>query len=101
MARVEVQDAKQIIKQFRKEILKPLRQEANRVRKAIRQVNRKHRRTGGLDRQIKVKTGWDAAGPYARITTSARNPTTRFRYGLAIQKREHYLQRGLDRTPRR
>lgn len=101
MARVEVKEAKQVLKQFRKEILKPLRQEANRVRKAIRAANRRHRRTGELDRRIKVRTGWDANGPFARITTSARNPKTGFRYGLAIQQREHYMQRGLDRTPRR
>lgn len=96
---VHIRDARQFLRSIRKEILRELRVEANRVRKNVRAATPK--RTGTLNRKIKVRTGWDATGPYARITTTARNPKTRFRYGLAIQQRTQYLERGLQRTPRR
>lgn len=97
--RVEIHDTKTILRTIRKEVLRELRREARRARKVIRTEAPKN--SGVLRRKLKVKAGWDAAGPWARVVTTARNPKTRYRYGLAIQQQKHYLQRGLQRTPRR
>lgn len=99
VARIDVKDARTILRGIRRELLRELRKDGNRVRKAVRAETR--RDTGNLRRKIKMRTGWDADGPFVRITTTARNPRTGYRYGLAQQQREQYLQRGLQRTPRR
>lgn len=110
--RVVIRDRLPLLRLYRREILRLLRVEGGRVRTSARaEVKRK---TGALRRGIRVKTGWDSSGPYARVITSARRVTRRknedgsngeitsmFRYGLAKQKREQYLERGLARTPRR
>lgn len=96
---VHIADEKTILRAIRKEVLRELRAEARRVRKFVKIAAPK--RTGNLNRKLKVKGGWDAQGPWARVTTTARNPKTRYRYGLAIQQKAHYLQRGLQSTPRR
>jgi hypothetical protein len=104
---VKVRSPQQIIRQYKREIAKELRVQGRRVVKEIKRSVRKGR-TGNLRRKIKQRVKWDREEPYVRITTSARRVTknedgkvTTFRYGLAIQQKEHYLQRGLDRTPRR
>jgi hypothetical protein len=105
---VKARTPQQIVKQYRTELTREIRKEANRVLKEVRAAARKGK-TGNLRRKIKSRVRWDADGPYARITTSARRVTksertrrtTTFRYGLALQQRDHYLQRGLNRTPRR
>jgi hypothetical protein len=105
--KVEPRPPQQIIRQYKRELAKELRAQGRRVMKEIKQVAPK--RSGNLRRKVKQRVKWDANGPYVRITTSARRVTknektgkvTTFRYGLAIQQREHYLQRGLNRTPRR
>jgi hypothetical protein len=106
--RIEMKDTKRYLRGIARQMRGQLRKEANRVRKSIRLEVADHKRTGELSRKIKVKTGIDALGAYARITTSARRVTrsadgkkTTFRYGLALAQREHYMQRGLTRTPRR
>lgn len=96
---VHIADDKAILRAIRKEVLRELRAEARRVRVFVKIAAPK--RTGNLRRKLKVKAGWDARGPWARVVTTARNPDTDYRYGLAIQQREHYLQRGLQSTPRR
>ncbi|MDR7278933.1 hypothetical protein [Catenuloplanes atrovinosus] len=106
-SRFDVRDTRSITRYYRRELLREMRREARRVRKAV--VAAAPKRTGTLRRKIKIRAGWDAHGPFARITTTARRDTTsartgrrtRFRYGLAIQQKDHYLQRGLQRTPRR
>lgn len=100
-SRIVLKDTRAYLRSIQRQIRGELRKEALRVRNNIRLEARSHRRTGQLERRIRARTGVDAFGPYARITTSARNPKTRFRYGLAIQQRDHYMQRGLAMTPRR
>lgn len=104
---VNVRSPRQIVQQYKREIAKELRTEGRRVVKEIKRGLPKGR-TGNLRKKVRFRVKWDADGPYVRITTSARRRTksedgkvTTFRYGLAIQQREHYLQRGLQRTPRR
>ena len=105
---VKVRSPEQIVRQYKRQIAKQLRAEARRVVKTIQRDLPKGR-TGNLRRKIKLRVKWDRSEPYVRITTSARRVTknedtgkvTRFRYGLAIQQKDHYLQRGLNRTPRR
>lgn len=108
MNRVVVRDTMPLLRLYRREVLRVLRREAVRVRASIRAEVPEE--TGELRKRIKVKTGWDSAGPWARVTTSARRitrdketreVTSMFRYGLARQQRDHYMQRGLARTPRR
>lgn len=96
---VHIASDRTILRAIRKEVLRELRAEARRVRRFVKLAAPK--RTGNLNRKLKVRGGWDARGPYARVTTTARNPKTRYRYGLAIQQKKHYLQRGLQSTPRR
>lgn len=105
--RVTVKDPAPLLRAYRREVLRALRREGARVRVAIRAEMR--RKTGNARRRLKLKTGWDSRGPYARIVTTARRVSrskksgrvTSFRYALAQQQKEHYLQRGLARTPRR
>jgi hypothetical protein len=104
---VKVRSPQQIVRQYKRQIAKQLRAEARRVVKTIQRDLPKGR-TGNLRRKIKLRVKWDRGEPYVRITTSARRvtknedgKTTVFRYGLAIQQKDHYLQRGLNRTPRR
>ncbi|GLW32273.1 HK97 gp10 family phage protein [Actinoplanes regularis] len=107
--RVDLRDTKRYLRGITKQVRAQLRKEAARVRKEIRAEVRGHRRTGELERKIRVRTGVDADGPYARVTTSARRISTSertgkkttFRYGLALAQTEHYMKRGLQRTPRR
>jgi hypothetical protein len=99
MARVDVKETRTILRTFRREILRELRKDGNRLRRNVRAAAPKD--SGNLRRKIKLRVGWDAQGPFARVTTTARNPRTRFRYGLALQQQRHYLQRGLQSTPRR
>lgn len=108
MDRITVHDHMPMLRAYRRQILRALRAEAVRVRENIRDDVPK--RSGELRKKIKVKTGWDSSGPYARVITSARRitrdaetreVTSMFRYGLARQQRDHYMQRGLARTPRR
>lgn len=75
-----------------------MRRQGNRVRQHIREVAPEH--TGELKRRLRVRVGTDRHGPYAWISTSAKNPRTGFRYGLATEKRRQYLEEGLRRTPR-
>jgi hypothetical protein len=105
--KVQARSPQQIVQQYKRQIAKQLRAEARRVVKTIQQDLPKGR-TGNLRRKIKLRVKWDRGEPYVRITTSARRVTknedgtvTQFRYGLAIQQKDHYLQRGLNRTPRR
>lgn len=106
--RVSAKDPRQIVRQYRKELTKAIRQEGNRVLKSVRAAAPKGR-TGTLRRKVRLRVKFDAGGPFVRITTSARRRTrsertgrtTTYRYGLATQQSEHYLQRGLQRTPRR
>lgn len=111
-AGLRIRDLRKELRGLARPILTELRIEAYRVRKSIRAVapvssiggpdgNGGRLPPGQLRRKLKVRTGIDANGPWARVTTTARNPKTRYRYGLAIQQRKHYLQRGLDSTPRR
>ena len=108
MADVEVRTDRQIIAQYKRELSAAMRDLARPVLKAVRSAAPKGR-TGTLRRKIKAKVKYDADGPYVRITTSARRTstsvrtrtTTTYRYGLAEQGNLHYLQKGLDRTPRR
>jgi hypothetical protein len=97
-----------LLRAYKREVLRSMRIEGGRVRTSVRREVPK--RTGNLRKKIKLKTGWDSRGPYARIFTSARRitrdaetkaVTSMFRYGLARQQKDHYLQRGLARTPRR
>jgi len=105
---VKARTPQQIVRQYRTELTREFRKLANRVLKEVRASAPKGK-TGTLRRKIRSRIKWDADGPYARITTSARRvtksertgKTTSFRYGLAIQQKAHYLQRGLNRTPRR
>jgi hypothetical protein len=105
---VKTRTPEQIVKQYRKELTKALRAEGRRVVKEIQRGLPKGR-TGNLRKKVKIRVKFDSDGPYVRITTSARRRTkdedtgkvTTFRYGLAIQQKQHYLQRGLQRTPRR
>lgn len=100
MARVDVREEREWLRILSKEILGSLRSEARRVRSNIQDVA--PRDSGNLARRgLKIRAGVDAAGPWARVTAVARNPKTRFRYGLSLQQKRHYLERGLDRTPRR
>lgn len=106
--RIKLRDPQQIIRQYRKEIARELRAEGRRVVRAIQRDLPKGR-TGNLRKKVRLRVKFDQDGPYVRITTSARRRTkneetgkvTTFRYGLAIQQRDHYLQKGLRRTPRR
>lgn len=106
--RVKARTPEQIVRQYKKELTKVLRAEGRRVVKEIQRELPKGR-TGNLRKKVKLRVKFDANGPYVRITTSARRRTksertgevTTFRYGLAIQQKQHYLQRGLQRTPRR
>jgi hypothetical protein len=104
--KVVVRGGLRLMQLYRRELLRALRVEAQRVRKSVQGEMR--RDTGNARRRLKLKTGFDSRGPYARIVTTARRVsrnkdgrTTSFRYALAQQQREHYLQRGLQRTPRR
>jgi len=104
--KVAVRDRMFILRTYRREILRALRTEAQRVRKNVQGEMR--RDTGNARRRLRLKTGFDSRGPYARIVTTARRVSTSksgkrtsFRYALAQQQKEHYLQRGLQRTPRR
>lgn len=105
---VHARTPQQIVRQYKREIAKELRAEGRRVVKEIKRGLPKGR-TGNLRKKVRLRVKWDGAEPYVRITTSARRvtksertgKTTSFRYGLAIQQQEHYLQRGLQRTPRR
>jgi hypothetical protein len=107
LTRVHVADERTILQAIRKEVLRELRKEANRLRRYVRAEAPKD--TGNLAKKLRVRTGWDAAGPYSRVLTGARRTTrdedgtvtSTFRYGLALQQRTHFLQRGLQRTPRR
>lgn len=87
------------LESIRTQVLKVMRAEGNRVRRTIRTVAPE--RTGRLKQRLKLKVGWDRYGPYARVSTWARDPKTGYRYGIAIQYKQRYLERGLDRTPRR
>lgn len=105
--RVDVRSPEQIVRQYKREIAKELRAQGRRVVREIQRIVPKGR-TGNLRKKVRLRVKYDANGPYVRITTSARRRTknedgkvSTFRYGLAIQQREHYLQKGLDRTPRR
>lgn len=107
MTRVDVKSDRQIMRQFRREFAKAIRAEGARVRKAVRLVAPKGK-TGKLRKNVKMRLKWDAQGPYVRIFTSARRITknedgtvTMFRYGLAVQQDRDYLNKGLDRVPRR
>lgn len=104
---VEARSPQQIVRQYKREIAKELRAEGRRVVKEIQRGLPKGR-TGNLRRKVRLRVLWDGAEPYVRITTSARRVSKNedgkvsiFRYGLARQQRDHYLQKGLDRTPRR
>jgi hypothetical protein len=104
--KVVVRSHMQIMQMYRRELLRALRVEAQRVRKNVQVEMRKD--SGNARRRLKLKTGFDSRGPYVRIVTTARRVstskkgnTTSFRYALAQQQKEHYLQRGLQRTPRR
>jgi hypothetical protein len=120
MEDVDVKSDRQIVRMYRTELLREIRKETRRVAKFVRGAA--PRKSGNLRRKIKAKAGWDADGPYGRITTTARRTSTSrgagdigqirsdgrrsgrrttFRYGLALQQQRHYLQKGLDRTPRR
>jgi hypothetical protein len=100
-----------IIRAAYRTVLPELRRQARRVRKGV-VVEAPKSTTGGPDgrggrippgnlrRRIRLKSGVDRAGPWARLVTTARNPKTGYRYGLAIQQRQDYLGRGLARTPR-
>lgn len=107
MARdVDVKDLRAYMRSIQKEGRTALRREANRVRKFVRQTAPK--RSGNLRRKVKVRSGVDQQGPWARVLTTARRTTTSedgkrtmFRYGLAIQQKQQYLEKGLRRTPRR
>ena len=107
MGEVQTKSSKQIIAQYKKELSRAMRDMGRPVLRAVRQAAPK--RTGSLRRKIKMRVKYDADGPFVRITTSARRTTrstrtgetTTFRYGLAEQQTHHYLQKGLDRTPRR
>jgi hypothetical protein len=107
MDRVVVRDHQVLLRAVRREVLRTMRREGQRVRVNVQAEMR--RDTGNARRRLKLKTGWDSRGPYARIVTTARRVSrskragrmTSFRYALAQQQREHYLQRGLARTPRR
>lgn len=106
--RITTRSPEQIVRQYRKELAKAIRAEGRRVVKNIQRDLPKGR-TGNLRKKVKLRVKFDTGGPYVRITTSARRRTrneatgkvTTFRYGLAIQQKKHYLQRGLQRTPRR
>jgi hypothetical protein len=104
--KVVVRGGLRLMQLYRRELLRALRVEAQRVRKSVQGEMR--RDTGNARRRLKLKTGFDSRGPYARIVTTARRVSknkdgeyTSFRYALAQQQKEHYLQRGLQRTPRR
>lgn len=104
--RVEAKSDYEILAVFRAEVLRFMRAEGGRVRTNVRAEMRV--RTGNARRRLKLKVGWDLAGPYARIVTTARRVSTgpdgrvtSFRYALAQQQHEHYLQKGLAKTPRR
>jgi hypothetical protein len=104
MRNVHVRDDSTILRIIRKEVLRSLRDEARRVRKSVADAAPKV--SGNLRRKLKVRSGWDGRGPWARvITTARRQPSTKYprgyRYGLTVQRKEHYLQEGLRRTPRR
>lgn len=105
---VKLRDRVTILRAYRREVLRAMRKEGARVRANVRKEAPV--KTGALRKKIGLKTGWDSRGPYARIYTSARRITrdvdtkrftSMFRYGLARQQKDHYLQRGLARTPRR
>ena len=106
--RVEPRSPELIVKQYRKELAKAIRAEGRRVVRTIQRDLPKGR-TGNLRKKVRLRVKFDQDGPYVRITTSARRRTkneetgkvTTFRYGLAIQQTDHYLQKGLRRTPRR
>lgn len=102
VARVNVKSDRQILDIFRKEILKEMRTLGRGVQRNVK-AEAPRGRTGALRRKIKMRTGWDGKGPFVRITTTARRTSdgTTYRYGLAIQQRERYLQKGLQKTPRR
>lgn len=107
MDRVDTQPTTAMLRIWRREILSALRKEGRRVLRHIRDES--PQRTGNLRRRLKFRTGWDGAGPYARIVTTATRRSydpdtgrvTTFRYGLAIQQQDDYLGRGLRKTPRR
>jgi hypothetical protein len=90
-----------IRRKFKLELTREIRSLGKPVLKSVRLAAPK--RTGKLRRGIKMKIKFDADGPFVRITTGARRKGTRtgFRYGLAIQQDRHYLQKGLNRVPRR
>jgi hypothetical protein len=92
-------DSAAYLESIRTPVLKLMRREGNRVRRYVR-VDAPQR-SGRLKARLKVKVGWDRSGPYARVSTWARDPATGFRYGLALQMKRQYLERGLNRTPRR
>jgi hypothetical protein len=75
-----------------------MRRQGNRVRQHIREVAPEE--SGELKRKLRVRVGTDRHGPYAWISTGARNPRTGFRYGLNLEQRKRYLEEGLRRTPR-
>jgi hypothetical protein len=83
--KIVVRDHYRIMQLYRREILRALRVEAQRVRKNVQQEMR--RDTGNARRRLRLKTGFDSRGPYARIVTTARRVstskagnTTSFRY---------------------
>lgn len=86
------------LESIRTPVLRVMRAAGNRVRRNIRAVAPE--RSGRLKRRLKVKVGWDRLGPYSRVSTWAKDPKTGFRYGLALQMKRKYLERGVDRTPR-
>jgi hypothetical protein len=103
----DVRDLRAFMRSIQKQGRTELRKEANRVRRFVRRSAPK--KSGNLRRKVKVKTGVDQHGPWARVITTARRTTTTsedghrttFRYGLAIQQKQQYLEQGLRRTPRR
>ncbi|AGL19499.1 hypothetical protein [Actinoplanes sp. N902-109] len=92
-------DTAAYLQSIRTQILALMRLQGNRVRDNVRDVA--PHRTGELDRKLRTRVGWDSLGPFARVSTWARNPRDGYRYGLSLQYRRRYLERGLDRTPRR
>jgi hypothetical protein len=109
MPQPDVQPTRQMLQQWRREILADVRQHGRRILAQVRAET--PRRTGYLrSRGLKFKTGWDSSGPYARITVRGlrrtRDPDTKevtstFRYGFALQQRTDFLGRGLQKTPKR
>lgn len=77
-----------------------MRRQADRVREQIRADAETPQKTGELKRAMRNRVGYDRLGPYAFISTRARNPETGYRYALALDQKKKYMERGLRRTPR-